>query len=348
MAKKALITGIRGQDGAYLSKVLLEKGYEVCGTDRRISDSQEWRLSYLGIEKEIKILYMDLLEITNIMRTIESVMPDEIYNLGSQSFVGTSFDQPALICEVNGMGVLRLLETIRLIKADIKFYQASTSEMFGKAVEVPQTEETPFYPGNPYGIAKVFGHLCAVNYRETYNMFICSGILYNHESPLRGIEFVTRKITHGVASIKYGLQDRLILGDLEAKRDWGYAKEYVEGMWMMLNHKTPDTYILATGKTHSVKEFVEYAFRYAGYDIVWKGKGVNEKGMDKRTGKILVEVSPEFYRPSEPGLLTGNPEKAKEILGWEANFKFEDLINLMIEEDMKVLNRGRKIITECK
>lgn len=274
MSKKALITGIRGQDGAYLSKLLLEKGYEVYGTDRRISDSQEWRLSYLGIEKEIKILYMDLLEITNIMRTIESVKPDEMYNLGSQSFVGTSFDQPALICEVNGMGVLKLLEAIRLIKPDMKFYQASTSEMFGKAAEVPQTEKTPFYPRNPYGIAKVFGHLCAVNYRETYNMFLCSGILYNHSSPLRGIEFVTRKITYGVASIKYGLQDKLILGNLEAKRDWGYAKEYVEGMWMMLQHEKPDTYILSTGETHSVKEFAELAFRHAGYEIDWQGEGV--------------------------------------------------------------------------
>jgi len=335
MAKKALITGIRGQDGAYLSKFLLKKGYEVYGTDRRISDSYEWRLSYLGIEKDIKIIYMDLLEITNIMRTIESVKPDEIYNLGSQSFVGTSFDQPALICEVNGMGVLRLLEAIRIVKPDIKFYQASTSEMFGKAVEVPQTETTPFYPRNPYGIAKVFGHLCAVNYRETYNMFICSGILYNHESPLRGIEFVTRKITRGVASIKYGLQDRLILGDLEAKRDWGYAKEYVKGMWMMLQNEKPDTYVLATGKTHSVKEFAEHAFKYAGYDIVWEGQEVNEKGIDRKTGKTLVEVSPEFYRSAEINLLVGNPGKAKEVLGWEANIKFEELVEIMMEEDMR-------------
>jgi GDPmannose 4,6-dehydratase len=278
---------------------------------------------------------MDLLEITNIMRTIESVKPDEIYNLGSQSFVGTSFDQPALICEVNGMGVLRLLEAIRIVKPDIKFYQASTSEMFGKAVEVPQTETTPFYPRNPYGIAKVFGHLCAVNYRETYNMFICSGILYNHESPLRGIEFVTRKITRGVASIKYGLQDRLILGDLEAKRDWGYAKEYVKGMWMMLQNEKPDTYVLATGKTHSVKEFAEHAFKYAGYDIVWEGQEVNEKGIDRKTGKTLVEVSPEFYRSAEINLLVGNPGKAKEVLGWEANIKFEELVEIMMEEDMR-------------
>jgi GDPmannose 4,6-dehydratase len=233
------------------------------------------------------------------------------------------------------MGVLRLLEAIRIVKPDIKFYQASTSEMFGKAVEVPQTETTPFYPRNPYGIAKVFGHLCAVNYRETYNMFICSGILYNHESPLRGIEFVTRKITRGVASIKYGLQDRLILGDLEAKRDWGYAKEYVKGMWMMLQNEKPDTYVLATGKTHSVKEFAEHAFKYAGYDIVWEGQEVNEKGIDRKTGKTLVEVSPEFYRSAEINLLVGNPGKAKEVLGWEANIKFEELVEIMMEEDMR-------------
>ena len=337
--KKALITGIRGQDGAYLAKFLLEKGYEVYGADRRSGDTNFWRLKELGIEKEVKIVYMDLLELTNIMRIIEKVQPDEVYNLAAQSFVQASFEQPILTAEVDAMGVLRLLEAIRQIKPDTKFYQASTSEMFGKVQEIPQTEKTPFYPRSPYGVAKLFGHWITVNYRESFNIFACSGILFNHESPLRGLEFVTRKITHTLARIKYGLQDKLILGNLEAKRDWGYAPEYVEAMWLMLQQPEPDDYVIATGETHTVREFVEKAAQVAGFDIEWEGEGINTKGIDRKSGKIIVEVSPEFYRPAEVDILIGNPQKAKEKLGWEPKTKFEDLVRIMMEADLRRVSK---------
>ena len=342
MTKKALITGIRGQDGAYLSRLLLEKGYDVCGIDRRSGDSSFWRLKDLGIEKDVKILYMDLLELTNIMRTIEKTQPDEVYNLAAQSFVQTSFEQPLLTADINAMGVLRLLESLRILKSDAKFYQASTSEMFGKAQEIPQTERTPFHPRSPYGVAKLFAHSITVNYREAYNIFGCSGILFNHESPLRGREFVTRKITYGIARIKTGLDDKIVLGNLDSKRDWGYAKEYVEGMWMMLQQKTPDDYVLATGETHTVKEFVEAAFRAGGFDIDWKGEGVNTKGIDRKSGKVFVEISPEFYRPAEVDILIGNPQKAKDRLGWVPRTKFEDLVRIMVEADIKRVEREIK------
>lgn len=340
--RKALITGIRGQDGAYLAKLLLEKGYEVWGADRRSGGSSNWRLKELGIEKEVKIIYMNLLELTNIMRVIEKVQPDEVYNLAAQSFVGVSFEQPILTAEVDAMGVLRLLEAIRILKPDIKFYQASTSEMFGKVQEIPQTEKTPFYPRSPYGVAKLFGHWTTVNYRESYNIFACSGILFNHESPLRGLEFVTRKITYGLAKIKFGLQDKIILGNLDAKRDWGYAKEYVEAMWLMLQQNKPDDYVIATGETHTVREFVEKAAQIAGFDIKWEGKGVNTKGIDKKSGKVIVEVSPEFYRPSEVNLLIGSPQKAKEKLGWQPKTKFEDLASIMMGADLKRIEQESK------
>lgn len=339
--KKALITGIRGQDGAYLAKLLLEKGYEVWGADRRSGDSSNWRLKELGIEKDVNIVYMDLLELTNIMRTIEKIQPDEIYNLAAQSFVGVSFEQPILTAEIDAMGVLRLLEVVRTLKPDTKFYQASTSEMFGKVQEIPQTEKTPFYPRSPYGVAKLFGHWITVNYRESFNIFACSGILFNHESPLRGIEFVTRKITYTLAQIRYGLKDKLILGNLDAKRDWGYAKEYVEGMWLMLQQDKPDDYVLATGETHTVREFVEKAALIAGFDIEWEGEGVNTKGINKKTGKIIVEVSPEFYRPAEVDILIGNPQKAKEKLGWQPKTKFEDLVRIMMEADLERVSREK-------
>ncbi|MEC4685041.1 MAG: GDP-mannose 4,6-dehydratase [Nitrospirota bacterium] len=335
MAKTALITGIRGQDGAYLSKLLLEKDYEVYGADRRSGGGGNWRLKELGIENDVKIICMDLLELTNIIKTIEKIKPDEVYNLAAQSFVSVSFEQPILTSDVDAMGVLRLLESIRLVTPGTKFYQASTSELFGKAQEIPQTEKTPFHPRSPYGVAKLFGHWISINYRESYDMFVCSGILFNHESPLRGIEFVTRKISYGIARIKYGFQDRIILGDLNAKRDWGYAPEYVEGMWLMLHQETPDNYVLATGETHSVREFVENAFKAAGYDIEWEGEGVNTKGMDKKSGKVLVEVSPEFYRPAEVEILIGNPAKAVEKLGWESRTKLEDLVRIMVEADLR-------------
>lgn len=333
--KKALITGIRGQDGAYLAKLLLEKGYEVYGGDRRSGDSSNWRLKELSIDKDVKIVYLDLLELTNIVDTIEKIKPDEVYNLAAQSFVGASFYQPILTSEIDGIGVLRLLEAIRKVNKDIKFYQASTSEMFGKVQEIPQTERTPFYPRSPYGVAKLFGHWITVNYRESYGMFACSGILFNHESPLRGIEFITRKVTYGLAKIKYGLDEKLYLGNLDAKRDWGYAPEYVEAMYLMLQAENPDDYVVATGETHSVREFVEKAGNYVGFDIVWEGEGVNEKGIDKKTGKVIVEVSPEFFRPAEVDILVGNPKKAKEKLGWEPRTTFEKLVEIMMEADLR-------------
>lgn len=334
MTKVALITGIRGQDGAYLAKFLLEKGYVVYGADRRSGDASFWRLRELGIEKDVKIVYMDLLELTNIMRVIEKVKPDEVYNLAAQSFVQVSFEQPILTAEVDALGVLRLLEALRQIKPDTKFYQASTSEMFGKAKEIPQNEETPFYPRSPYGVAKLFGHWITVNYRESYNMFACSGILFNHESPLRGLEFVTRKITYSLARIKYGLQEKLVLGNLEAKRDWGYAPEYVEAMWLMLQQKEPDDYVIGTGETHSVKEFVEKAAEIAGFKIEWEGDGINTKGVDKKSGRVIVEVSPEFYRPAEVDILVADPSKAKEKLGWQPRTSFEELVRIMMEADL--------------
>lgn len=341
MAKKALITGIRGQDGAYLAKLLIEKGYKVYGADRRSGDSSFWRLKELGIEKHVKIIYMDLLELTNIIRVIKEIQPDEVYNLAAQSFVQASFEMPIFTTEINALGVLRLLEALRLHKPDAKFYQASTSEMFGKAQEIPQKETTCFCPRSPYGVAKLFGHWITVNYRESWGMFACSGILFNHESPLRGIEFVTRKITYYLAEIKYGLRDKLILGNLDAKRDWGYAPEYVEAMYFMLQQDEPDDYVIATGETHSVKEFVEKAAQIAGFDIEWEGEGLNTKGIDRRTGKVIVEVSSEFYRPAEVDILVGDYSKAKKKLGWEPRTKFEDLVRIMMEAD---LERVRKEI----
>jgi len=339
MEKVALITGIRGQDGAYLAKFLLEKGYEVWGADRRSGDYSSWRLKELGIEKDIKFIYLDLLEFSNILRVIEKIKPDEVYNLAAQSFVGVSFEQPILTAEVDAIGPLRLLEAIRTVKPDTKFYQASTSEMFGKVREIPQKEDTPFYPRSPYGVAKVFAHWITVNYRESYNMFACSGMLFNHESPLRGVEFVTRKITYTLARIKYGLADKLILGNLDAKRDWGYAPEYVEAIWLMLQQPQPDDYIIATGETHTVREFVEEAAKIAGFEIEWEGKGLNEKGIDRKSGKVLVEVSQEFYRPAEVDLLIGDPTKAKQKLGWQPRTKFNELVKIMMEADLARVKR---------
>jgi len=333
--KKALITGIRGQDGAYLAKNLLEKDYEIYGADRRSGDTTYWRLNELGIKNEIKTIYMDLLEMTNILRVIEKIKPDEVYNLAAQSFVGTSFEQPIVTSDVNAMGAIRLLEAIRLVNPDIKFYQASTSEMFGMVHTTPQDENTPFHPRSPYGISKLFAHWATVNYRESYDMFTCSGILFNHESPLRGLEFVTKKITRAVAGIKKGTQDKVILGSLDSKRDWGFAHDYVEGIRLMMQHDTPDDYVLATGDTHSIREFAEAAFKYIDVEIVWSGKGVDEKGIDRKTNKILIEVSPEFYRPAEVDLLAGNPSKAKEKLGWRPRVKFNELVEMMVEWDLR-------------
>jgi len=335
MAKTALITGIRGQDGAYLARNLLERGYKVFGADRRSGDTTFWRLNETGIYNDVKILYMDLLEVTNIFQVIEKIKPDEVYNLAAQSFVGTSFEQPIITADINAMGVIRLLEVLRIVNPEVRFYQASTSEMFGKVKEIPQNEETPFHPRSPYGVAKLYAHWATVNYRESYNMFACSGILFNHESPLRGMEFVTKKITRAVAAIKQGKQDKVILGNLDAKRDWGFAGDYVEGMRLMLQQKEPDDYILATGETYSIRDFAEEAFNYIGAEIEWDGKGAETRGFDRKSGKTLIEVSSEFYRPAEVDLLIGNPAKAKEKLGWEPKVKFKELVQMMVEWDLK-------------
>jgi len=337
--KKALITGIRGQDGAYLAELLVKKGYKVYGADRRSGDSSLWRLKELGIHNKIQYIYMDLLEFSNVIDVIKKIKPDEVYNLGAQSFVQASFDQPIFTAEVDAIGPLRILEAIRLFSPKTKFYQASTSEMFGKAQEIPQTEKTPFYPRSPYGVAKLYAHWITVNYRESYNLFACSGILFNHESPFRGIEFITRKLTDSVARIKYGLQDKVVVGNLDSKRDWGYAKEYVEGMWLILQQKKADDYVLATNETHTIRELIEYSFKHIGINIIWKGKGLSEKGFDSKTGKILVEVSEKFYRPAEVNSLIGNPAKAKKILGWQPKTKFKELVDIMIESDLKRVYR---------
>ncbi len=333
--KKAFITGITGQDGAYLSKFLLDKGYEVYGAFRRTSDLHLNRLKYLGVEDRIQFLPLELLEFSNIYNAIEKIQPDEFYNLGAQSFVALSFEEPIFTVDVTGLGPLRILEAIRHLNPKIKFYQASSSEMFGQVQAIPQNEKTPFYPRSPYSIAKLTAHWITVNYRESYQLFACSGILFNHESPLRGLEFVTRKITYGLARIKKGLQDKIILGNLNSQRDWGYAPEFVEAMWGMLQQESPDDYVVATGETHTIREFVEHAFRFSGMEIVWKGKGAEEKGMDRKTGRILIEVSPEFFRPAEVDILIGNPQKAMEKLGWKPETKFEDLVRIMVEADLK-------------
>lgn len=342
MAKTALITGIRGQDGAYLAKLLLEHGYTVYGADRRSGDSGFWRLKELGILQEVRIVYMDLLELSHIMRVIQTLQPDEVYNLAAQSFVQASFDLPIITAEIDAIGVLRLLEAIRTYCPTARFYQASTSEMFGKVMQVPQNEQSYFHPRSPYGVAKLFGHWITVNYREAYGMFCCSGILFNHESPLRGKEFVTRKITSTLAEIRYGLRDRLLLGNLEARRDWGYAPEYVEAMWLMLQAKEADDYVIATGRSHSVREFVELACQVAGFEIVWEGTGSEEKGIARRSGRVIVEISPELFRPSEVDVLLGDYSKAKAKLGWEPRTTFERLVEIMMETDLRrVANQVR-------
>ncbi len=335
MKKTALITGIRGQDGGYLAKMLLEKGYEVYGADRRSGETGFWRLKELAIYEDVKIVYMDLLELTNVMKIIEKVKPDEVYNLAAQSFVQASFDQPLLTSDINSLGVLRLLESLRVIQPDAKFYQASTSEMFGKVEHSPQTEATPFHPRSPYGVSKLFGHWITVNYRESYGMFCCSGLLFNHESPLRGLEFVTRKISYSVGRILYGLQNKVVLGNVDAKRDWGYAPEYVEAMHLMLQQSNPDDYLIATGESHSIREFAELAFKTAGYQIEWKGDGVNTTGIDRKTGKVLIAVNKEFYRPAEVDALIGRAEKSSKTLGWKPKITFAELAALMVEADIK-------------
>jgi len=332
--KKALITGIRGQDGAYLAKHLLDQGYHVIGSDRRRVDLNNWRLKYLGVENDVEYIYMDLLDEGSIIRTIQRTKPDELYNLAAQSFVGISFDQPMLTTQVDAIGVLRLLETLRIQMPECRFYQASTSEMFGKVLETPQTEKTSLNPRSPYGVAKVYGHFITKNYRESFDMYACSGILFNHESPLRGIEFVTKKITNQVAQIKYGLSDKLTLGNIDAKRDWGYAKDYTYAMYLMLQQEVPDDYVISTGSTYSVREFVINAFNYIGEIIVWEGKGINEVGRSSKSGKVLVDISEEFYRPAEVDLLLGDSTKAQRHLGWVAKTDISELTQIMMDYDL--------------
>ena len=334
--KKAIITGITGQDGAYLAELLLDKGYEVYGTYRRTASVNFWRIEELGIKEHsnLHLIEFDLTDQSNAIRMVSEIEPDEIYNLAAQSFVGVSFEQPIATANITGLGALHLLEAIRIVNPKIKFYQASTSEMFGKVQEIPQKESTPFYPRSPYGVAKLYAHWMAVNYRESYGIFASSGILFNHESPLRGLEFVTRKITDGVAKIKLGKLDVLELGNLDAKRDWGYAKEYVEGMYLMLQAPQSDTYVLATNQTQTVREFVKLAFRAVDIDIEFKGKGVDEVGIDKSSGKTLVRVNPKFFRPAEVDLLIGDASKAKEELGWEPKCTLEELCDMMVQTDL--------------
>jgi GDPmannose 4,6-dehydratase len=334
--KRAVITGITGQDGAYLSQLLLDKGYEVYGTFRRTSSVNFWRIEELGIQnnKNFHLVEFDLTDQGNCIRLMEKAKPDEVYNLAAQSFVGVSFEQPEATAQITGLGALHLLEAIRLVNPKIRYYQASTSELFGKVQEIPQTEKTPLYPRSPYGIAKLYAHWMTINYRESYDMFASCGILFNHESPLRGREFVTRKITDSVAKIKLGKMDCLELGNLDAKRDWGFAKEYVEGMWRMLQVDTPDTFVLATNRTETVRDFVRLAFKKIDVTLDFKGSGDKEIGVDTNTGKTVVKVNPAFYRPAEVELLIGNPAKAKEMLGWEAKTSLEELCSMMVSADL--------------
>jgi GDPmannose 4,6-dehydratase len=347
--KKALITGVTGQDGSYLAEFLHKKGYEVHGVIRRSSSFNTWRVNHMykdPHERDHFILhYGDLTDATNIIRLIKQIKPDEIYNLGAQSHVMVSFETAEYTANSDALGVLRILEAVRLLDMTkkVKIYQASTSELFGKAVETPQNEKTPFYPRSPYGAAKLYAYWIIKNYREAYEMFSCNGILFNHESPRRGQTFVTRKITMGLSKIKLGMQEKLYLGNIDSKRDWGYAPEYVESMWMMLQQEKPDDYVIATGETHTVREFIEEACKILDIDLEWKGQGIDEKGIDRKTGKVIIEIDPRYFRPTEVDILLGDASKAEKILGWKPKTKFKDLVKIMIEEDMDILKNNKPI-----
>lgn len=340
--KSAVITGITGQDGAYLAELLLDKGYKVYGTYRRTSSVNFWRIEELGIKSNpnLYLVEYDLTDLSSSIRLLQESKATEVYNLAAQSFVGVSFDQPLTTAEITGIGPVNLLEAIRIVNPKIRFYQASTSEMFGKVQAIPQKEDTPFYPRSPYGVAKLYAHWMTINYRESYNIFASSGILFNHESPLRGQEFVTRKITDSVAKIKLGKLDVLELGNMDAKRDWGFAKEYVEGMWRMLQADEPDTFVLATNRTETVRDFVSMAFKAAGIELRFEGKDDQEVAIDVATNKVVVKVNPKFYRPAEVELLIGNPQRAKDILGWEPKTTLEELCAMMVEEDLRRNKQG--------
>lgn len=339
---KAIVTGITGQDGAYLAELLLEKGYTVYGTYRRTSSVNFWRIEELGIHTNpnLHLVEYDLTDLSASIRLLQTTEATEVYNLAAQSFVGVSFEQPLTTAEITGLGAVNLLEAIRIVNPKVRFYQASTSEMFGKVQEIPQVETTPFYPRSPYGVAKLYAHWMTINYRESYNIFATNGILFNHESPLRGREFVTRKITDSVAKIKLGLLDKLELGNLDAKRDWGFAKEYVEGMWRMLQAEEPDTFVLATNRTETVRDFVTMAFKAAGIEINWSGKDEAEQCICAATGKVLVGINQKFHRPAEVDLLIGNPTKAKDVLGWEPKTNLEELCRMMVEADLRRNEKG--------
>ncbi len=336
--KVALITGITGQDGSYLAEFLLEKGYTVHGIVRRSSSPNLDRITHLCENPTLKnrffLQHGDLSDACSLRRIVDLVQPDEIYNLGAMSDVKESFDTPEYTANIDALGTLRLLEIIRLAAPEIKFYQASTSELYGKVQETPQKETTPFYPRSPYGVAKLYGYWAVVNYREAYNLFACNGILFNHESPRRGEHFISRKISLGVARIKKGLQEKLVVGNLNAERDWGYAKDFVEGMWLMLQHKHPVDFVLATGTVTSVRKFAELAFQEIDCEIVWEGKGLNEIGKDRKTGKVLIEVSADFFRPAEVDFLLGDAAKAKKTLGWHPKTTIEELVKMMVQSDL--------------
>jgi len=333
--KTAIITGISGQDGAYLAQFLLKKRYKIIGLDRRSSRDERWRLNYLGIEEKIIFEYIDLSDISSIERVFNKYKINELYNLAAQSFVGTSFDVPISTCDVNALGTLRVLEIIRNKNKKIKFYQASTSEMFGDVFETPQDENTKLNPQSPYAISKVFAHYITKNYRDSYNIFACSGILFNHESPLRGEEFVTRKITLGLAKIKAGKISCLYLGNLNAKRDWGYAGDYVEAMWLMMQKNKADDYVIATNKSYSIKDFINEAVKYYNLKIIWKGKGINQQAINVETNKAIIKVDPKFFRPSEVDNLKGRADKAKKILKWKPKVNFKKLVEIMSKADIE-------------
>ena len=351
MSKTALITGITGQDGAYLAELLLSKGYTVHGVKRRTSLFNTDRVDHLykdQHEKNVKFFlhYGDLTDSTNLIRLVQETEPDEIYNLAAMSHVKVSFETPEYTANADATGALRLLEAIRILGLTEKtrFYQASTSELYGKVQEVPQSETTPFYPRSPYAVAKLYAFWITKNYREAYNMYACNGILFNHESPLRGETFVTRKITRAAAKISLGLQDKLFLGNLDAKRDWGHAKDYVKGMWLMLQQDVAEDYVLATGETHSIRSFVQKAFAEVNIDIEWKGEGIDEKGIDKATGKVLIEVDPKYFRPTEVELLIGDPTKAQTELGWKHECSFDQLVKEMMAADLELFKRDRHLL----
>lgn len=333
--KNALITGITGQDGSYLAEFLLEKGYNVYGIIRRKSIVDYGNVEH--IKERINFIYADMTDVISLINAIRVSKADEVYNLAAQSFVATSWEQPLATAEIDAVGVTNILEAIKIANPKAKFYQASTSEMFGLVQEVPQKETTPFYPRSPYGVAKVYGHWITKNYRESYGLFACCGILFNHESERRGLEFVTRKITDGVARIKCGLQDRIELGNLNAKRDWGHSQDYVKAMWLMLQQEYPDDYVIATNETRTVREFVEVAFKHIGIDIQWQGMGVNEVGIDVKTGKTLVSVNPQFFRPAEVELLLGDSTKAEKKLGWKREVSFSELVQRMVDNDIRII-----------